>query len=205
MLSSDADFNVLKVFQNILAKYMQAYGLEAIDIAFLTKSTRKNIQSVLDLKGSLELERLEAIAQIFGQHYYEFGNPEHPMPPKNALPTSTLNRIQFRNAAGPHTPTSYKSLDILEKLTIILSKYKVNDEFLAEDIVKSINMTYGEQIDTTIAGGRLASAFKGYVEKTDKQDMDRIGRGPKPYYYKIVKQIPSDKVLQAQETVRNYK
>src|SRR5690606_26418833 len=133
---------VLKIYRTILQKYMNRFGLESVDIAFLARSTKSNINSVLDSKTSIGLETMEAISNIFNLPYYEFGNPKHPMPTLKSLPEKTRQRIIFRKKEGPHIELTYNSLSINDKIILVLSKYQMNQLFLTEEIMHEIKIAF---------------------------------------------------------------
>lgn len=193
---------VLKIYRTILQKYMKRFGLESVDIAFLAKSTKSNINSVLESKTSVGLETMESISSIFNLSYYEFGNPNHPMPSLKSLPDKTKQRIIFRKKEGPHIEQTYNSLSINDKITLVLSKYEVDQLFLTEEIIQEIKAAFPEDpINTTLIGDRLKKSFQAYVQKTEKQAASKIGRGRKPYYYKIIASFPLASILAAKESI----
>jgi len=196
-----ANATIIKEYAKILRKYMQAFSLEPIDIAYLAKSTKKTIVSILEHSGSLELETQEAISQIFNLHYYEFGNPDHPIQAFESLPQKTKDRIAYRKKEGPHKQETYNSLDLNEKITIALSFFKEGDEFLIEELVDMINERCGDTTDTSLIGDRLSKTFKAYILKTNKKGKSKSGRGRRPYYFRLIKVLPKEVVNQAKETV----
>lgn len=180
---------VIKEYAKILRKYMKAFSLEAIDIAYLAKSVKRTITSVLNNTGSLELETLENIAMSFGLRYYEFGNPKYPTPFFDSLPEKTKQRIAYRKMEGPSKETTYSQSDINKKITIVLATYKIGDEFLAEEIANSILEKYGETYAVSEIIDRFKKTFKEHIEKTNRKDTSREGRGPKPVFYRLVKAV----------------
>jgi len=193
---------VLKIYRTILQKYMNRFGLESVDIAFLARSTKSNINSVLDSKTSIGLETMEAISNIFNLPYYEFGNPNHPMPTLKSLPEKTRQRIIFRKKEGPHIELTYNSLSINDKIILVLSKYQMNQLFLTEEIMHEIKIAFPDDpINTTLIGDRLKKSFQAYVQKTDEQAPSRVGRGRKPYFYKVIASLPHTTISAAREAI----
>jgi hypothetical protein len=178
---------VIAEFAEILRRYMKKFSLEAIDIAYLAKSIKKTISSVLDNTGSIQLETAEAIAQSFGLRYFEFGNPDHPIPSFDSLPEKTKQRIAYRKAEGTPKETTYTQSDINHQINEAITIYKVGDEFLAEDIAISILEEYGETYSVSQIIDRFKKSFKEKIERTERKDTTREGRGPKPVFYKLVK------------------
>jgi len=180
-------------FAKILRKYMQKFSLEAIDIAYLANSIKRTIVSVLDNSGSLHLETAEAIAQSFGLRYFEFGNPNHPVPTLSSLPEKTKQRIAYRKKEGPAVETTYTPSDINHQIIKAIKKYSTGDEFLAEDVAYSILEEDGDQYPVSQIIDRFNKSFKDEIERTDRKDTSRESRGRKPAYYRLVKKSTSDK------------
>lgn len=197
--------NPLVEFVNILMKYMEKFGLEAIDIAFLAFTNRTNIENLITLKGSLELERMEAIAQAFNMHYYHFANPKQKMPEIEALPERTQRRIVFRKEKGTYIPESKNSTTINDKIAVALSFLNVNDKFLTERIAMQINTIDSDTIfTTTLVGDRLAKSFSKFVEKTNEKNEENKKVGAKPFYYKMTTSIPDKGLNNSIEVLGNY-
>ncbi|WP_316824723.1 hypothetical protein [Pedobacter miscanthi] len=181
---------VITEYADILRKYMKKFSLEAIDIAYLANSIKKTISSILDHNGSLMLETAEAIANSFGLHYYQFGNPKYPIPPLESLPAKTQHRIAFRKKEGLPKEKTYSRNAVNERIKSILATYKIGSEFLAEEIANKILSKYGETYPVSEIVDRFKKTFKSSIEKTGKKDTAREGRGPKPIYYILVKKEP---------------
>src|SRR5690606_3309484 len=173
-----------------LKRYLQVFKLEPIDIAFLINTKKEVIEGLLSGKKGVVLKTLELISQVFGLRYFEFGNPNHPMPSSDSLPETTKDRIAFREKEGPHEDTTYNAVLLNEKITVVLNNYKKGDEFLAEHIVKGLSKMFKESYSTSEVGKRLTESMDDYIIKTTRQDTDRKGRGPKPFYFKLVRRVP---------------
>lgn len=176
-----------KEYSKILAKYLKIFKLESIDIAYLIRTKKDVIDGLLKNEKSVVLFTLEQIAQIFGLRYFEFGNPNHPIPSFDSLPEKTKLRIAQRKKEGPAIETTYTTSEINDQIKKVLSGYNVGDEFLAEDIANSILEKYGVKYTVTEIINRFGKSFKDSIEKTDRKDTTREGRGPKPVFYKLKK------------------
>lgn len=185
----------------VLIKYMGEFGLEPVDIAYLSRVNRKTIDALLAETGGIELESVDEISLIFGLRYFQFGNPNHPMPSFDSLPEATKARITFREKAGPHEVTTYNTVLLNEKITVVLAEYKKGDEFLAEHIVNDLANSFKENFSTSEVGKRLKESIGDYVTKTTKQDTERSNRGPKPFYFKLVKKVPPKFLKEAKEKI----
>src|SRR6218665_1727593 len=111
-----ASYNVSKEYGEILEKYLTNFGLEPIDVAFLIKTKKDVINGLLTGKKGVVLKTLEKISQLFNQRYYEFGNPNFPMPKFESLPEKTRSRILYRSQLGPHDTGTYTSSHLNEKI-----------------------------------------------------------------------------------------
>jgi len=176
-----------KEYSKILATYLKIFKLESIDIAYLIKTKKEVIDGLLTNQKSVVLYTLEQIAKIFGLRYFEFGNPYHPIPSSDTLPEKTKQRIAFRKKAGPPLEITYTSSDINNHISDVLSSYDLGDQFLAEEIASKILQAYGQTYTVSEIINRFKSSFSRNIEKTNRKDNSREGRGPKPFYYKLVK------------------
>ena len=193
--------NVSEEYAKILLKYLDKFGLEIIDIAFLAGTRKDIVEGLVNAKSGVVLKTLDKISQLFGLTYYEFGNPNHPIPSFDSLPERTKKRITYRQKIGPHKEETYNSLDINEKIAIALSLYQEKDEFLIEEIVDIINDKCGDKTHTSLIGDRLSKTFGAYIAKTNKKGKSKSGRGRRPYYFTLIKKLPMEMVNQAKETV----
>lgn len=192
-------------FVKILHKYMEKFGLEAIDIAFLSESTRINIQNLIDFKGSLEIERMELIANAFNLHHYQFSNPNQVIPEIETIPERTQQRIQHRKVKGPYIPETRKSLTINDKITIFLSFLNINDEFLTKEIVEIINnVDADDSCDASLVGDRLKKSFSSYVEKTTNEPTGKKNAGGKAFFFRIIAKMPELEVNNAKNELGEY-
>ena len=179
--------NLTKEYSKILAKYLKIFKLESIDIAYLVKTKKDVIEGILKNEKGIVLNTLEQVAQVFGLRYFEFGNPHHPIPSFDSLPEKTKQRIAYRKEEGPSVETTYTPSDINEQINKAILSYNVGEEFLAEDIANSILEEDGEKYSVSQIIDRFNKSFKEKIEKTDRKDMAKEGRGPKPVFYKLVK------------------
>lgn len=198
-------YNATEEFSKILQNYMEFFGLEAIDIAFLASSTRKNVENVINLKGSLELNTVEAISQIFNLHYYQFANPRQKIPNKQSLPPNTLNRISYRESKGAYIQESYNATNLISKITIVLSFFETDYEFITEEIVDKINLIDADDnFNTSIIGDRLEKSFQKNIINTKKKMTTKSGRGRKPLYFKLISPIKQEELEKAVLEVEEY-
>ncbi|MEH6307831.1 hypothetical protein RYH73_19410 [Olivibacter sp. CPCC 100613] len=185
---------VLKEYADTLRWYMKKFGLEPIDIAYLAKSAKKNIIAVLNYTGSLELETLEAISQIFGLKYYQFGNPDFPIPSFESLPDKTKERIAYRKKAGKPVLKVYTSLELTEKISEVLSEYKTGYVFLPSEIGNKVNSKFDLGLtDFKQITDRFKKDLQGIVEKTGEINKIEGKRGRPEEYYKLIKPITKSK------------
>ncbi|WP_316762064.1 hypothetical protein [Pedobacter aquatilis] len=178
---------VIEEFGEILKKYMEEFSLEAVDIAYLGKSVKRTVTLILENKGSLKLETADAISRSFGLRYYEFGNPNYPIPSLRSLPERTRQRIAHRSKEGRAVEKTYSSRDINQQIENVLSKYKIGDEFLAEQVAIQISKKFGQTYSVSEIINRFNKSFKKYIKKTNRKDVSREGRGRKPEFYVLIK------------------
>lgn len=196
------DLEVAREYAQILKKYLNHFALESIDLAFLVETRKDIIDGLLEAKSGVVLKTLDKIAQVFGLKYYEMGNPEFPLPQMEKLPSATLDRIRYRKTMGPYIEQNYTPSEINEKLIVILSSLRENEEFLMENIAKRINTIFPEKpVNTSLVIDRINKSFSTYFEKTDRKDLYKKGKGAKPYYYKTVKKLPKEIIEKAKQTL----
>lgn len=182
---------VLEEFAKILKKYMKKFSLDPIDIAFLSKVNKKTIDAVLAGTGGIELDSVDEISLIFGLRYFELGNPAFAMPSSDSLPDATKARIALRKKEGPHEETSYDRRRLNEKIIIVLAEYNKDDEFLAEHIVTKLFETFKEKVRTSEVTTRLSNSLNEYAIQTKRKDESKKGKGRRPYYFRMIKKIPT--------------
>ena len=195
---------ILDEYAKILERNMRSFSLETLDIAFLAKVNKKTIAAVLARTGGIELHTLEAISQVFGLHYYQFGDPNFIMPTYDDLPAKTKTRIAFRKKQGAHLETSYDQRLLNEKITVILAKYNKGDQFLTEHIVTQLFEDFKEEVSTSIVGKRLVNSLNEYVLQTKKTHDNKGKRGRKPYFFQLIKEIPVRILAEAKEKLDRY-
>lgn len=192
---------LLKEYASILERYMKEFGLETLDIAFLASVNKKTIDAVLNRAGGIELDSLEAISQIFGLRYFQFGNPDFKLTSFDSLPEKTKTRIVFRKKEGTHKRTTYDQRLLNEKITIVLTKYDKGDEFLSVHIANQLFETFKEKVTTSEVGKRLVNSLNEYVFQTKKKYGGKESKGRKPYYFRLIKKIPAQVIAEAKEKV----
>ncbi|MCX2477193.1 hypothetical protein OQZ33_22860 [Pedobacter sp. MC2016-05] len=170
-----------------LERYMKRFGLHDVDIAHLAKTNSKAISGILKGQKGAVLKTLEGISNIFGLRYFEFGNPDYPLPSSETIPENTKQRIAYRKKKGLHREKTYSHNAVNEQIKAILKTYKIGSEFLAEEIANNILSKFGETYSVSEIVDRFKKTFKSNIEKTHNKDNAREGRGPKPSYYRLVK------------------
>ncbi|KLT64733.1 hypothetical protein [Pedobacter sp. BMA] len=174
-----------------LTQYMKRFGLYSVDIAHLADTTSDIIIGILSGEKGLVLITLENIANIFGLRYFEFGNPKHPIPSFSQLPEDTQLRIKFRKDKGKPEKITYKQSPINEHIQIVLGTYALTEEILIEDVIRKIKEKYDVIYKPGEISDRFKKTFKSIVQETGKRNISKIGPGPKPKFYKLIR-IPTE-------------
>lgn len=174
----------------ILAKYLKKFKLESVDIAYLINNTRTTIDGLLKGEKTVVLNTLEQIAQCFGLRYFEFGNPKNPIPSLQDLPKKTQDRIEYRKREGLSQKTTHTKRDINAQIRYVLTQYKLNDKFLIEDVQKAILKEFQIKYHISEIMDRIRKSFSPYLLKTEEKFVEKVGRGAKPNYMKVVKELP---------------
>lgn len=90
-------------FGKQVAKYLKKSGLDIIDFARLIKSNKDNVNDILNGKVGLTIGKMIAIASLFGQVYYNFANPNYPIPDKAELVKNIEEVLKRRKSIGKKT------------------------------------------------------------------------------------------------------
>ena len=194
--------NLISEYAQILDIYLNKFGLSTLDIAYLAKVNKKTIDTVLAKSGGIELYTLEAISQVFGLRYFEFGDPSFKIPTFNSLPEHTKIRIAFRKQEGLYHEKSYEKRFLNEKIIVILAKYSKGDEFLSEHIVNQLIEDFKEKENASEVSKRLVNSLNEYILQTKKAYTRKGKRGRKPFYYKIIKGISKKDLALAKEKIK---
>lgn len=87
-------------FGKQVAKYLKKSGLDINDFAKLIKSNKDNVNDILNGRVGLTIGKMITIANLFGQVYYNFSNPDHPIPDKVALVKNIEEVLKRRKSIG---------------------------------------------------------------------------------------------------------
>lgn len=87
-------------FGKQVAKYLKKSGLDINDFAHLIKSNTDNVKDIINGKVGLTIKKMVAIANLFGQVYYNFANPNYPIPAKEELIKNVKDVLARRKSIG---------------------------------------------------------------------------------------------------------
>ncbi|MGH2624531.1 MAG: hypothetical protein ACRDE7_12750, partial [Sphingobacterium sp.] len=138
--------NAVEEFVVILQYYMDYYGLYSIDIKNLLNTTTDIHRDLKVAKNGPTLTKAEAIANLFGLKYYEFGNPNFPLLEKENLPPRTREKIEWRKEIGPPKSKLYNKLDLNQAVLNELKKFADTKEFLPSEIYRSLPTDLREKL-----------------------------------------------------------
>src|SRR5690606_28150590 len=191
-------------YRSILESDMDNFGMESVDISFLSGVNRKTIDAILEVTGGIELDSLEAISRVFGLRYFEFGNPEYEAPSLVTLPEKTKNRISLRKKVGPSKPIHYEIRLLREKIIILLAKFNLGEEFLSTDIRNQFTEEFDEQVKTSEVSLRLNKYLSEFTLNISKENKNKVkGKvGRKANRYRLIKEIPIELLLTAKDTIQ---
>ena len=177
---------IVDEYVDILQYYLEYYGLYSIDIKNLLNTSTDIVQDIKKGKNGPTLKKLEAIAQLFGLNYYEFGNPEFNLPEKENLPTLTIEKILWRAEVGPPESKKYNKLDLNNAVIDALTAFKDTEKFLASEVYDNLPQELKGKLGSAIRiTGLFSDELSENVEKTgEKLEKGEVGR--KQEYYKII-------------------
>ncbi|WDF67186.1 hypothetical protein PQ465_12815 [Sphingobacterium oryzagri] len=174
-------------FVEILQYYMDYYGLYNVDIRNLLNSTTDIVNDLRSGKNGPTLNKAASIAKIFGLQYYEFGNPNFPLPGIDNLPVATQEKIAWRKEVGPPTSKRYNKLDLNQVVLNVLTAFAETDEFLPSDVYKMLPEDMKDKLGSaTRITGLFSNELLGTVVKTGNK-LVKEGPGRPEEYYRLAK------------------
>lgn len=118
------ELNTPRKYGEQVAKYLKETSLSTADLAQMTKSNTDNVRAIIRGDVSLTLAKMIKIADLFGITYYEFADPNFPIPAYDRLPEKTKVVILRRKKIG--TPTrDYRAL-LAKNLDKLIQEAEVN-------------------------------------------------------------------------------
>lgn len=178
---------VLEEFTSILEYYIEYYGLDNVDIKTLLKATTDIVKDLKSGVNGPTITKAESIAQIFGIRYYQFADPNFPLPLKHDLPSATIKAINEREKNGPAVSRgTYQKLDLKLVVLETLKEFKDKKKFLPSEVHKNLPEEVKTSISATRITGLFSNELKDNVEKTG-DDLKKGKAGRPEEYYKVIK------------------
>jgi|GEM_PF-404430 len=97
-MEAEAEYKI--EFGKQVAKYLKKSELDINDFARLIKSNTDNVNDIIAGKVGLTIGKMINIASLFGQVYYDFANPNHPVPERSELVKNIKDVISRRKSIG---------------------------------------------------------------------------------------------------------
>lgn len=186
------DYSIKNEFGKQAKKFRIHFGLDQQATAGLSDMSTSEYSDLENGNTNYNVEKIQNVSSIYGLFFYQFGNPACNFPTFSDLPKKTQAAIQSRT-----TPLKiYNSRLIIEHLTAVFNTMNANDEFLIKDISTIIKDNFKISYKNEEIAGTINKNFKDLIVKTEKQDTSKMGVGPKPFYYKILKNTPFKKTIQ---------
>ncbi|MCL4640500.1 MAG: hypothetical protein M5Z89_16000 [Olivibacter sp.] len=183
----------LNEFITILERYMKVFGLYSMDISSLAGSTRDFVKDLKESKTGPTFKTLVATASVFNLKYYQFGNPNFPIPKLEELPSKTVDKINWRKKVGVPEENQYNKLDLNRKVLYALEKVTDKSKFLASEVFSLLDDSTQKELKTSIRiTGLFSDELKDYVEKIGESNK-KGKRGRPGEYYKLTKPITKSK------------
>ncbi len=177
-------------FGKQVAKYLKKSGLDINDFAKLIKSNKDNVNDILKGKVGLTIGKMITIANLFGQVYYNFANPNYTIPDKEELIRNIKEVLKRRKSIGK------KSIDkdrlLANELDRLISEGALNTPCTAKYLHSKMDEKLSEKQSTEITNllsksprnKIIISLFKNsspkifihrdYVSKYDKMSKEDI-------------------------------
>ncbi len=135
-------------FGKQVAKYLKKSGLDINDFAKLIKSNKDNVNDILNGKVGLTIGKMITIANVFGQVYYNFANPNYPIPDKEELIRNIKEVLKRRKSIGK------KSIDkdrlLANELDRLISEGSLNTPCTAKYLHLKMDEKLSEKQSTEI-------------------------------------------------------
>lgn len=135
-------------FGKQVAKYLKKSGLDINDFAQLIKSNKDNVNDILNGKVGLTIGKMITIANLFGQVYYNFANPNYPIPDKEELIKNIKEVLERRKSIGK------KSIDndrlLANELDRLISEGSLNIPCTAKYLHSKMDEKLSEKQSTEI-------------------------------------------------------
>jgi len=129
-------------------KYLKKSGLDINDFAKLIKSNKDNVNDILNGKVGLTIGKMITIANLFGQVYYNFANPNYPIPDKEELIKNIKEVLKRRKSIGK------KSIDkdrlLANELDRLISEGSLNKPCTAKYLHSKMDEKLSEKQSTEI-------------------------------------------------------
>ena len=178
--------DVAAEFGRQLEKYLSRFQLIVADIARLTNSNTDAIDEVFDGKKGIVLKTAERISNIFGLRYFEFGDPNFPLPQIDKLPMATQKAILERKKKGSPEIVRNNDLNLAVHIKGVLTSGLLENEFTSSQLLKLLPVDISSQITSR----RITDLFrkgelKDKVEDTGKTVKIDGKRGPHEIVFRL--------------------
>lgn len=192
-----SDYDIKLEFGKQAKKFRLHFGLSQIEAANLSEMSPSEYSDLENGTTNYNVEKLQTVSSIYGLLYYQMGNPNCKLPAYSKLPEATKIKINSRDK-----PLKvYNERFIVEHLTITFGNMSEKSEFLIKDISNKIIEQFGVSYDNEEISGTISKNFEDSIAKTDKKQIDKKGRGAKPFYFILIKSLPNDIVQKAIQTI----
>jgi len=178
-------------------KFRLQFGLSQKELANLSKMSPSEYGSLEKGITNYNVEKLQNVASVYGLVYYQFGNPICSFPTFNKLPKETRKVISSRKI-----PLKiYKERLIVEHLTLIIGEMSKGSEFLITHLGAKINKEFRVNYKAEEIADTIKKNLSDYVVNTNIKNLTKEGPGAKSIYYKLIKEIPYQILIDAKEKV----
>jgi len=190
-------------FGKQVEKYLKKSGLDINDFARLIKSNTDNVRDIMAGNVGLTIGKMVNIAHLFGQVYYNFANPNYPIPAKNELTEKIKDIIDRRKRIGKKT---------IDKNRILAHKL---DKFIMDGLLntpvtsKIIHYKMGKDVKnkktseiTNLLGKSPRNKFIQPIDIYHKQKV-YIHKDYAQAYRKLSKEELEQIILQQEERINN--
>lgn len=164
-------------FRNIIRKYREHFNLSQNDISKLIGITQGAYNAMESGRGTIDLDKADMIAKVFGFRYWEFVHPNRNSIGLEDLPVKTKKLVLSRT----HVKRTPKNIDLQlpEKINVIFSSGNLPKEFTSSDIWNNLpsfvkNLVKTTRITDTLKRGSLRNLVEETGEKKGREKLYRL-------------------------------
>lgn len=135
-----------KEFADQIKKYLKHFKMLTSDLGAQIGTEATDIRRIIEYEKSVGIKRAERIAGVFGLRYYEFANPDHPLPLLKELPQKTQKVIEERKIKGYKVNSRKANLNLPRYLKALIERGELDQPTTSRQLLEKLPPVIQEQI-----------------------------------------------------------